>query len=139
MRATTGNFTRFAIVRKKKKKRKRIFFFSFHDFPRDFLQKKFATIEIMPRLTRNTKKEGRNGGRETRNRDLFPRSCHQIVTLVTLVQPFSPAHDGRENEYLRSMRIGDASPPPICSSVSFNGSRTITGLRDTKHVSRSLY
>lgn len=73
----------------------------------------------------------RNGGREIWNQDRLSRSCHEVITLVTLVQPSLRKRARRKrDEYLRSMRIGDPTIyPSILISVSFNGSRTETRIK----------
>lgn len=73
----------------------------------------------------------RNEGREIWNQDPLSRSCHEVITLVTLVQPSLRKRARRKrDEYLRSMRIGDPTIyPSILNSVSFNGSRTETRIK----------
>lgn len=74
----------------------------------------------------------RNRGREIWNQDPLSRSCHEVITLVTLVQPFSPKARATKQRRIFAIdanrRFNDISIH-ILISVSFNGSRTETRIK----------
>lgn len=80
MRATIGNFTL--------KKEKAIFLFLFRGLLENLIIR--GICHDRSNNGWQTRKKRRNGGRETRNQDFLSRSCHEVITLVTLVQLFSP-------------------------------------------------